>query len=59
MLVDIDLAHPETLIVIHRADGTATVSLSVEAFDRAAQIRAQAPDAVMRRTTHESSERTH
>lgn len=58
MLVDIDLTAPEMLMVVHRPDGSVTVSLSVEAFDRAANLRAQAPDTIVR-APHESSERTH
>lgn len=35
MRIDIDLFYPETLVVVNRADGTATVTVPVEAFRRA------------------------
>ena len=53
MLIDIDVASPEIVIVVNRGDGTATVSVSLEAFQRAQALYAQAPDASIR-TTHQA-----
>lgn len=53
MLIDIDLSHSETMIAVSRPDGSRTVSVSVEAFQRAQQLYAQTDGAVIR-TTHQA-----
>lgn len=53
MLIDIDLSHSETCIIVNRADGTCTISVAAEAFQRAQQLYAQTDGAVIR-TTHQA-----
>lgn len=53
MMIDIDVGSAEMVILVNRGDGTATVSVSAEAFERARELYAQMDGAVIR-TTHQA-----
>lgn len=53
MMIDIDVNSAEMVILVNRGDGTATVSVSAEAFQRAQQLYAQTDGAIIR-TTHQA-----
>lgn len=53
MMLDIDCDRTDTVIVVNRNDGTCTVSVSKDAFERAARQYLTNPAAVERRLSGE------